>query len=67
MHDMYTILTQFAHSWALLGMTLFFLAVVVWVFLPFNRSAHEDAARSIFRNDRTPAPEDSAPGDGQGA
>jgi hypothetical protein len=40
---------------------------VVWVFLPFNRSVHEDAARSIFRNDMKPDADHPAAGDGQGA
>ena len=66
MQNMYAFLSQFALSWALAGMALFFVAVVVWVFLPFNRRAHDDAAQSIFRNDSKPAPEDSAPGDGRG-
>ena len=42
--DTYSILRQFADSWGLLGMFLVFLWVVVRVFLPGLRAAHESAA-----------------------
>jgi cytochrome c oxidase cbb3-type subunit 4 len=48
-------------------MTVFFVAVVVWAFLPRNRRAHDEAAQSIFRNDSKPVADRPAPGDGQGA
>lgn len=43
--ETYTALRQFADSWALLAMTLFFLAVVAFVFLrPGARKAAKRAA-----------------------
>lgn len=67
MHDLYTTLSQFALSWAMAGMALFFVGAVLWVFLPGKTRTYDEAARSIFRNDTKPDADDSAPGDGQGA
>ena len=53
--DTYTFLRQLADSWFLLAMTLGFLALCVWAFRPGARSAHQDIANSIFRNDDHPA------------
>ncbi|MES2914102.1 MAG: cbb3-type cytochrome c oxidase subunit 3 [Pseudomonadota bacterium] len=53
--DRYTFLRQLADSWFLLAMTLGFLGLCVWAFRPGSRAAHEDVARSIFRNDDHPA------------
>tara|TARA_R110002096_G_scaffold47539_35_gene126854 strand:+ start:10408 stop:10602 length:195 start_codon:yes stop_codon:yes gene_type:complete len=53
--ELYTLLRQFADSWMLLFMTLFFLGVVFWAFRPGSRRAHEDTAASIFRNEDKPA------------
>ncbi len=47
--DTYSILRQFADSWGLLGMFLVFLWVVLRVFLPRHRAAHEDAAGITMR------------------
>ena len=58
--ETYSLLREFADSWVLLALTLFFVAVVVWVFRPGARAAHQDAASVIFRNDRSPG-EASAP------
>jgi cytochrome c oxidase cbb3-type subunit IV len=52
--ETYSLLRAFADSWVLLALTLFFVAVVVWVFRPGARSAHQEAASVIFRNDRKP-------------
>jgi cytochrome c oxidase cbb3-type subunit 4 len=67
MHDMYTFLSQFALSWAMAGMAVFFVMAVLWVFLPGKSRTYDDAARSIFRNDTKPDADHTAPGDGQGA
>jgi cytochrome c oxidase cbb3-type subunit IV len=67
MNDLYTSLSQFALSWAMAGMALFFVFAVLWVFLPGKSRTYEDAARSIFRNDSKPGAEHPASGDGQGA
>ena len=53
--ETYTLLRQFADSWYLLFMTVFFIGVVVWAFRPGSRAAQHDAATSIFRNDDRPA------------
>lgn len=56
--ETYALLRQFADSWMLLALTLFFVAVVVWVFRPGARAAHRDAAMVVFRNDRAPGAPD---------
>ncbi len=53
--ETYTFLRAFADSWMLLALTLFFVGVVLWVFRPGARALQQDAAASIFRNDRKPA------------
>ncbi|MGR3496185.1 cbb3-type cytochrome c oxidase subunit 3 [Citreimonas sp.] len=55
MHDTYTILREFADSWALLALTAVFVFVCVWAYRPGSRALHDDAARAIFR-DEAPAP-----------
>ena len=53
--ETYSFLREFADSWALLALVLIFVGVVVFVFRPGSRKLHDDAANSIFRNDRHPA------------
>jgi cytochrome c oxidase cbb3-type subunit 4 len=55
MMDTYSLLREFADSWMLLALFLFFLAVLAWVFRPGSRKAHQVAATAIFRNDTKPA------------
>jgi cytochrome c oxidase cbb3-type subunit 4 len=52
--ETYTFLRAFADSWMLLALTLFFVGVVLWVFRPSARALQEDAAQSIFRNEKKP-------------
>jgi cytochrome c oxidase cbb3-type subunit IV len=59
--ETYSLLREFADSWVLLALTLFFLAVVVWVFRPGAKAKYEDAALVVFRNDRTPGAPDRSP------
>jgi cytochrome c oxidase cbb3-type subunit IV len=59
--ETYSALRAFADSWVLLALALFFLAVVLWVFRPGARAAHQDAANVIFRNDRRPGDSGPAP------
>lgn len=54
--DIYSLMRQFADSWALLALFVTFLGVILFVFRPGARAAQEDAAKSIFRNERRPAP-----------
>ncbi|AJE48899.1 cbb3-type cytochrome c oxidase subunit 3 [Celeribacter indicus] len=51
----YHILREFADSWVLLAMFVFFVGVVVWVFRPGSRKEHRDTAEIIFRNEDKPA------------
>lgn len=48
--DTYSILRQFADSWGLLAMFLFFGGVVLWTFRPGSRAQHDDAANIPLRN-----------------
>jgi cytochrome c oxidase cbb3-type subunit 4 len=47
----YTLLREFADSWGLLAMALFFLGAIVWVLLPGSRRSANDAANIPFRED----------------
>jgi cytochrome c oxidase cbb3-type subunit 4 len=49
--ETYTLLRQFADSWALLAMTLFFIGVVVFAFRPGSRELANDAARIPLKDD----------------
>ena len=49
--ETYSLLRQFADSWMLLAMTLFFLGVIVWAFRPGSRKTHKDLSDIPFRNE----------------
>lgn len=53
--ETYSLLRHFADSWALLALTLVFVGVVFWAWRPGSGSLHDDAAKSIFRNETKPA------------
>ena len=53
--ETYSLLRLFADSWALVGLTAVFLGVIIWALRPGSRPLHDDAARSIFRDDSKPA------------
>ncbi len=53
--ELYSLLREFADSWALLMLFAVFLGVILWVLRPGSRKLHDDAANSIFRNDKKPA------------
>jgi cytochrome c oxidase cbb3-type subunit 4 len=53
--EQYSFLRELADSWGLLAMTALFLGVCIWAFRPGSRALHDDAANSIFRNDKRPA------------
>jgi len=59
--ETYSWMREFADSWMLLAMTLFFLGVVVWAFRPGSRKTHLETANIPFRNDTT-GPTDGANG-----
>lgn len=48
--DKYSILREFADSWGLLAMFLFFLGVVLWTFRPGSKAIHKDAANIPLRH-----------------
>jgi cytochrome c oxidase cbb3-type subunit IV len=52
----YSIMREFADSWALLSLTLIFLCVVVWAYRPGSRKVHEDTANIPFRHEDKPLP-----------
>ena len=54
--DRYSFLRGLADSWVLLVLVLIFIGVVLFAWRPGSRSLHGYAARSIFRNERRPAP-----------
>jgi cytochrome c oxidase cbb3-type subunit 4 len=58
----YEAVREFAGSWMLLFMFLFFSGVILWTFRPGSGREHRDTANMIFRNDD--APEPGASGDG---
>ena len=54
MHDTYSLLREFADSWALLALFAFFVGAFAWVWRPGSRALHDDAASSIFRDEAKP-------------
>lgn len=53
--DTYSLLRQFADSWMLLALFLFFGAVVLWVFRPGARRTYQETAGIPFRHEDRPA------------
>ena len=49
--ETYTAMRHFADSWALLGMTLFFLGVVAFIFRPGAKTAANQAASIPLKED----------------
>ena len=59
--DTYSFLRQLADSWVLILMTVLFVAIVLFAYRPGSRKLQDDAANSIFRNERRPAPDHAEP------
>mgnify|MGYP000721054388 CR=1 FL=1 len=57
--DTYGFLRLIADSWALLALTVVFVGVVFFAFRPGSKRLHDDAAASIFRNEKKPAADTS--------
>ena len=57
----YSLLREFADSWMLLFLTLFFLGVILWAFRPGARAAQAEAAAAVFRNEDRPALKEPQP------
>lgn len=51
----YHFLREFADSWMLLAMVLFFAGAVFWAFRPGARAQQRDTADVIFRHEDKPA------------
>lgn len=49
--ETYTAMRQFADSWALLAMFLFFIGVIIFVMRPGSRKIHDDIANIPLRDD----------------
>ena len=55
--DTYSVLREFADSWMLLFLFLFFIGIVFWAYRPGSRDAHQDSADIPFRLEKKPAAE----------
>ncbi|MGB0960376.1 MAG: cbb3-type cytochrome c oxidase subunit 3 [Halocynthiibacter sp.] len=55
--ETYSLLREFADSWMLLFLFVFFIAVIFWVFRPGNRTKYQDTADIPFRHDDKPTSE----------
>lgn len=53
--DTYTILRQFADSWALLALFLIFAGVIAFAWRPGSGEVHADAGQVPFRHEDRPA------------
>ncbi|MBK1636105.1 cbb3-type cytochrome c oxidase subunit 3 [Rhodovulum adriaticum] len=62
--ETYSAMREFADSWALLALTLFFLGVIAWVFRPGSTREYRDTADIPFRHDDEPAPRDQSDDEG---
>ena len=49
--ETYTAMRQFADSWGLLGMAVFFIAAALFAFRPGSRKSADEAARIPFKED----------------
>jgi cytochrome c oxidase cbb3-type subunit 4 len=56
--ETYSLLRQFADSWMLLFLFVFFIAVVIWVFRPGATKTYEDPSGIPFRHEDKPASSD---------
>lgn len=60
--DLYSLMRQFADSWFLLAMTLFFLGAVLWAFRPGASHVHKESSQIPFRHDDRPDAVQADPG-----
>ncbi|MGR3760566.1 cbb3-type cytochrome oxidase subunit 3 [Roseobacteraceae bacterium NS-SX3] len=56
----YTLLRQFADSWMLLFLFVFFVGIVAWAFRPGSSKTYEDTANIPFRHADKPAANEEA-------
>jgi cytochrome c oxidase cbb3-type subunit 4 len=53
--ETYSFLREFADSWMLLLLFLFFVGVILWAIRPGSNKTHRDTASIPFRNEDKPA------------
>ena len=53
--ETYSLLREFADSWMLLTLFLFFLGIILWVFRPGSSKTYSDTANIPFRHEDRPA------------
>ncbi|MCY4541924.1 MAG: cbb3-type cytochrome c oxidase subunit 3 [Rhodobacteraceae bacterium] len=53
--ELYTFLREFADSWALLGLVILFVGIVLYTFRRSSKNLHKDCADIPFRHDDAPA------------
>ena len=58
--ETYSLLRQFADSWMLLVLFLFFVGVVLWVIRPGSNKTHKETANIPFRHEDKPAASEEA-------
>ena len=63
--ETYTFLREFADSWMLLAMTMFFVGMILWTLRPSAKERHEDISRIPLRNEDAPLGAASGEVDGQ--
>jgi len=59
--ETYSLLREFADSWMLLALFLFFIGVVIFVFRPGSTKVYSDVASIPFRHEDKPAPRGDRP------
>ena len=57
----YTLLRQFADSWALLMLFLFFVGIFFWVIRPGSNKIHSDTAEIPFKYEHAPKCDEASP------
>ena len=53
----YTLLREFADSWALLALVAVFVGIVLYTFRRSSRNLHRDCADIPFKHESDPAPD----------
>ena len=62
--EQYTLLREFADSWALLALVAAFIAIIIYTFRRSSRKLHKDCADIPFRHESGPWQETPERGDG---
>lgn len=58
--ETYSLLREFADSWMLLALFVFFVGIFAWVMRPSAKETYEDTAGIPFRNDDKPSLDEEA-------